>query len=81
MSEVNFFDPATNKCPYGAYSALRAEAPVWLDPRTGMYVVTRYDDVRKVLLDTDAYGNGRRPRERDADAGNEGQGREDPSAV
>jgi len=49
---VDFFDPATNDCPYDAYASLRSDAPVWRDPRTGMYVITAYDDVRMVLLDT-----------------------------
>ena len=52
VSEINFFDPETNDCPYPAYQMLRDEAPVWLDPRTGMYFVTRYEDIRAILLDT-----------------------------
>ena len=32
VSEINFFDPETNDCPYPAYHQLREEAPVWLDP-------------------------------------------------
>lgn len=55
---VNFFDPATNNCPYEAYRALRDQAPVWKDPVTGMYVVTRYEDVREVLSDTARFRNG-----------------------
>jgi cytochrome P450 len=57
--DVNFFDPETNNCPYDAYRALRDEAPVWLDPRTGMYVITRYDDVRAVVMDTENFVNQR----------------------
>lgn len=57
--EVNFFDPATNNCPYHAYKTLRDEAPVWLDPRTGMYVITRYEDVRAVVMDTQRFVNQR----------------------
>ena len=57
-SEINFFDPETNDCPYPAYHQLREEAPVWLDPRTGMYFVTRYADIRAILLDTKQYSNG-----------------------
>jgi cytochrome P450 len=60
--EVNFFDEATNECPYGAYQVLRDDAPAWWDPRTGMLLVTRYDDVRSLLSDTDAYGNERKSR-------------------
>jgi cytochrome P450 len=56
---VNFFDADTNNCPYHAYQELRDEAPVWLDPRTGMYVITRYDDVRAVVMDTANFVNQR----------------------
>jgi cytochrome P450 len=64
LDEVNFFDPAINKCPYDAYQVLRDEAPVWLDPLTGFYVVTRYDDVRQILVDTENFANGIRMRAR-----------------
>ena len=55
---VNFFDPATNHCPYAAYKTLRDQAPVWKDPVTGMYVITRYEDVREILSDTERFRNG-----------------------
>ncbi len=55
--QVNFFDPDTNRCPYPAYQLLRDEAPVWKDPITGMYVLTRYEDIRKVLLDPQRFTN------------------------
>ncbi len=52
---VDFFDRATNDCPYHAYQTLRDEAPVWFDARVGMWVVTRYDDVKMILLDTERF--------------------------
>ncbi len=52
---VDFFDPATNDCPYGAYQELRDNAPVWKDVRTGMFVISRYEDVKAVLLDTERF--------------------------
>ena len=55
---VNFFDPEVNACPYPAYQVLRDEAPVWKDPLTGMYVITRYDDIRAILLDQKRFSNG-----------------------
>ena len=58
VSEINFFDPKTNDCPYPAYEILREEAPVWQDPRTGMYFVSRYEDIRAILLDTERFSNG-----------------------
>ncbi len=55
--EIDFFDPATNDCPYPAYQHLRDEAPVWQDPMTGQYVVTRYADLRAIVLDTERFSN------------------------
>jgi cytochrome P450 len=62
---VDFFDPATNDCPYHAYAALRDEAPVWVDERTRMYVITRYDDVKMVLRDTERFSAQRPAGRRD----------------
>lgn len=55
--EINFFDPATNDCPYGAYQVLRDEAPVWQDPHTGMFIVTRHDDIKKILANHEVFTN------------------------
>lgn len=55
--EINFFNPDVQDCPYPAYQLLRDEAPVWLDPATGQYVVTRYDIMRQVLLDTEHFSS------------------------
>ena len=60
VDDINFFDESVRECPYPAYQALRDDAPVWKDPRTGMYVITRYEDVRALLLDTERYGSGGR---------------------
>ena len=61
LDDINFLDPEVQECPYPAYSLLREQAPVWRDPITGMYNITRYDDLRKVLRDTDAFPS-ERPR-------------------
>ena len=55
--EVNFFNPDVQDCPYPAYKLLRDEAPVWHDPPTGHYVITRYDLMRQVLLDTEHFSS------------------------
>ena len=62
IDEVDFFDPAINDCPYPAYGTLRDQAPVWRDPRTGMFVLSRYDDVKMVLLDTERFSSVRPSR-------------------
>ncbi len=53
--DVNLFDVETQQCPYPAYQKLRDEAPVYKQPGTEIYVITRYDDVRRVLLDPDSF--------------------------
>ena len=60
LDDINLLDAGLQNCPYHAYEKLRDEAPVWKDPLTGFYVVTRFEDLRALLLDTDAYVNGMR---------------------
>ena len=57
VQEISFFDPATNDCPYHAYKELRDEAPVWKDPTTGMYFLSRYEDIRTATLDAKRFTN------------------------
>ena len=67
MTDLNFFDPEVQKCPYDAYQHLRDEHPVYQDPATGMFHVTRYEDVRHILANHDTFsGNvrGKAPTER-----------------
>ena len=55
---VNLFDAGLQQCPYPAYQTLRDEAPVYRQPGTDIYVVTRYDDVRRVLMDPETFPSG-----------------------
>ncbi len=57
QTKVNLFDVETQRCPYDAYKTLRDEAPVYQCPATGMYVITRFDDVRQILTDTEHFTN------------------------
>ncbi|MEM9621553.1 MAG: cytochrome P450 [Pseudomonadota bacterium] len=57
LEDINLLDAALQNCPYHAYDKLRDEAPVWQDPVTGFYVISRFDDVRNVLLDTKRFSN------------------------
>ncbi|MBM4205152.1 MAG: hypothetical protein FJ194_13545, partial [Gammaproteobacteria bacterium] len=52
LEEINFLSHDLQNCPYHAYAKLRDEAPVWKDPITGFYVITRFDDLRDLLLNT-----------------------------
>jgi cytochrome P450 len=55
---INLFDPELQQCPYPAYRTLRDEAPAYRQPGTDIYVVTRYEDVRRVLTDPETFPSG-----------------------
>tara|TARA_S200000501_G_scaffold379003_1_gene446080 strand:- start:7942 stop:9201 length:1260 start_codon:yes stop_codon:yes gene_type:complete len=57
--DVDFFDPDISECPYQAYKILRDNAPVWQDPKSGMFIITRYEDVQEVLRNTEEFRNKR----------------------
>ncbi len=57
VDEISFLDPAIQADPYPAYRTLHKERPVYLMPETGMYMVTKYEDVRDVIKDTDTFSN------------------------
>lgn len=59
LDEVNFFDPEISECPYSAYKVLREQAPVWRDSVSGMFVITRYEDIKEILIDTERFRNAR----------------------
>jgi cytochrome P450 len=51
------FDPATRADPYPYYAALREEAPVYWAEGVGGWVISRYDDVRRVLKDAGQFSS------------------------
>ncbi|MEY4361043.1 MAG: hypothetical protein RL391_349 [Actinomycetota bacterium] len=59
LDSLTLLDPEVSDCPYSAYAVLRDEAPVWRDNVTGMFVISRYEDVRAVLLDTERFTSAR----------------------
>lgn len=58
LDDINFLNQGIQNCPYHAYQKLRDEAPVWQDPTTGFYVITRFADLRGALLDPKRYISG-----------------------
>ena len=54
-TNINLSDPEVQRCPFGAYKALRDEAPVHRMPDTGMYVVSRYEDICDIVRDPDRF--------------------------
>ena len=57
LKDTTLADVEVLECPYPTYRFLRENAPVFLDPRTGMYVVTRYADQRRIALDYENFSN------------------------
>lgn len=48
-------DPETLQNPYPFFARLRNEAPVFLEPDYGVYLVSRYDDVTTVAKNPDVF--------------------------
>lgn len=59
IEDARLADPEVLECPFPTYDVLREEAPVWEDPATGMFIISRYDDLRSVLIDTETFSNRR----------------------
>ncbi|MBT3563097.1 MAG: cytochrome P450, partial [Gammaproteobacteria bacterium] len=62
MQPINFYDPEIQKCPYEQYKTLRDDHPVYQDPNTGIYHVSRYEDVRYVLSNHELFSGNVRGR-------------------
>jgi cytochrome P450 len=56
-ADFNFFDEKVLNCPYDFYQTLQEQAPVYQLPDTNIFMVTRHEDVKKLLKDTDTYSN------------------------
>jgi cytochrome P450 len=70
LAEATLADPEVLECPYPTYALLRDAAPVFQDPRTGMYVVSRYEDLRMICLDTERFSNHRYSNDHERLTGN-----------
>lgn len=54
---LTLLDLDVQQCPYPAYKELRDEKPVYLDPRTGFHIISRYEDVKAVLKNPETFGS------------------------
>ena len=55
--DFRFLDPEVQKCPYDFYKLLREEAPVYLEPETGYYIVTRHADILEAKSAPDLFSS------------------------
>ncbi|MBI1182035.1 MAG: cytochrome P450 [Alphaproteobacteria bacterium] len=54
---ISFSDPEVQRCPFAAYAEVRKAGPVYRDPRSGFYVVTGYEEIRKAAADPKTFSN------------------------
>jgi cytochrome P450 len=57
LAEYDFFDPEVIESPFDFYAAARREAPVYQLPDTNIFFISRYEDVRAVLKQTELFSN------------------------
>ncbi|MFZ1121076.1 MAG: hypothetical protein WAN81_12690, partial [Candidatus Binataceae bacterium] len=57
LSSYSLLDNRVQSDPYEFYSLLHEKCPIYQMPETGIYVVTKYEDVRAVLLDTETFSS------------------------
>ena len=57
VDSEGLLDPAVQRDPFPHYRQLREHQPVFRMPQTGFWVLTRYDDLRTILRDTETFSN------------------------
>ena len=55
LAGVDFMDPKVQADWFSAYEVLQREAPVYFMPQIGMYVLTKYEDIRDVVLQPEKF--------------------------
>lgn len=53
----SFSDAETQRCPFEFIERLHDGPAIYKDPRTGFYVVSRYDDIAYVSMNTEIFSN------------------------
>ncbi len=54
---LSFLNPETRANPFPIYKYLRDERPVYFDPKVGMFIISRYEDIRRVLTDPKTFSS------------------------
>ena len=57
LEKVNIFDPELMACPHSFFKKLRDEAPVYQDPTTGIFQVSKHELICKVARDAKLFSN------------------------
>ena len=57
LEKINMFDPELMACPHAFFKKLRDEAPVYQDPNTGIFQVSKHELICKVARDAKLFSN------------------------
>ncbi len=57
LKDYDFFDPEVIESPFEFYRLLREEAPVYNLPGSNIYVLSRWEDIRRAAKDTATFSN------------------------
>ena len=57
LTQYSLLDPAVQADPFELYTKLQQECPVYRMPETGMFVVTRFEDLAHVLRTPEDFSN------------------------
>ena len=57
VENYSFLDPMTNSDPYELYGVLHNQSPVYQIPEVGIYVITKYEDIRMALKDFETFSS------------------------
>ena len=57
IEQLNPMHPELLKCPWGMNRRLREEAPVFQDPASGIFFISRYEDVVKMAMDHETFSS------------------------
>ena len=57
IEKYSFLDPLINSDPFDFYEMLHKEQPVYKIPEVGIYMLTKYDDIRMALKDFETFSN------------------------
>lgn len=57
LENFNPLDRTTQACPYPFYETMRSECPVFQAPQTGMFYVTKYEDIRFIKRNPELFSS------------------------
>jgi len=57
LEDVDIFDPELMGCPHSFFKKLRDEAPVFQDPATGIFQVSKHELICQVARDAELFSN------------------------